>query len=48
MVVEETPGKGIVRHIKTKEISDLTKGEVLIKVHYSSLKRIGDLTYVRL
>ena len=37
MVVEETQTKGFVRQIKEKKVSDLPKGEVLIKVHYSSL-----------
>jgi len=37
MVVEETEAKGFIRHIKEKEISDLPKGDILIKVHYSSL-----------
>jgi len=37
MVVEETDTKGFIRHIKEKKVSDLPKGEVLIKVHYSSL-----------
>lgn len=37
MIVEETPPKGVIRRIKQREISDLPKGEVLIKVHYSSL-----------
>lgn len=37
MVVEETPDKGFVRRIQEKKIHDLPKGEVLIKVHYSSL-----------
>ena len=37
MVVEETDENRFTRQIKEKEISDLPKGDVLIKVHYSSL-----------
>ena len=37
MVVEETVEGNFSRHIKTREISDLPKGDVLIKVDYSSL-----------
>jgi acrylyl-CoA reductase (NADPH) len=37
MVVEETPDKGFIRRIQEKKIHDLPKGDVLIKVHYSSL-----------
>ena len=37
MVVEETDSMAFVRCIKKREISDLPKGEVLIKVQYSSL-----------
>jgi acrylyl-CoA reductase (NADPH) len=37
MVVEETEDHRFVRQIKTKAVSDLPEGEVLIKVHYSSL-----------
>ena len=37
MVVEENHTKGFIRHIKEKKVSDLPKGDVLIKVHYSSL-----------
>jgi acrylyl-CoA reductase (NADPH) len=37
MVVEETHDNGFIRHITEKKIHDLPKGDVLIKVHYSSL-----------
>jgi acrylyl-CoA reductase (NADPH) len=37
MVVEEAQDKRFVRQIKEKKIHDLPKGDVLIKVHYSSL-----------
>lgn len=37
MVVEETVEGNFSRHIKTREISDLPKGDILIKVDYSSL-----------
>jgi acrylyl-CoA reductase (NADPH) len=37
LVVEETPDKGFIRRIQEKKIHDLPKGDVLIKVHYSSL-----------
>jgi acrylyl-CoA reductase (NADPH) len=37
MVVEETRDRGFVRQITEKKIHDLPKGDVLIKVHYSSL-----------
>lgn len=37
MVVEETPDKGFIRRIQEKKIHDLPEGDVLIKVHYSSL-----------
>jgi hypothetical protein len=37
MVVEEIPGQGFVRRIRNKKIHDLPEGDVLIKVHYSSL-----------
>ena len=37
MVVEETPDKVFVRRIQEKKIHDLPEGDVLIKVHYSSL-----------
>ena len=37
MVVEETPDKGFIRRIQEKNIHDLPKGDVLIKVYYSSL-----------
>ena len=37
MVVEETTESHFVRQIRNKEISSLPKGDVLIKVHYSSL-----------
>lgn len=36
MVVEENGTGGFVRSIKKKEISNLPKGDVLIKVQYSS------------
>ena len=37
MVVTETPDRQFVREIKKKNINDLPVGDVLIKVHYSSL-----------
>jgi acrylyl-CoA reductase (NADPH) len=37
MVVEESADHRFVRHIKNKTVSDLPEGDVLIKVHYSSL-----------
>ncbi|MBI5894591.1 MAG: YhdH/YhfP family quinone oxidoreductase [Desulfobacterales bacterium] len=37
MVVEETPDRRFVRRITHRTVSDLPKGDVLIKVHYSSL-----------
>jgi acrylyl-CoA reductase (NADPH) len=37
MVVEETPDKRFSRRITEKKMHDLPKGDVLIKVHYSSL-----------
>lgn len=37
MVVEETEDHRFVRYITEKTVSDLPKGDVLIKVHYSSL-----------
>lgn len=37
MIVEETPEKQFVRHIKEKSISDLPDGDVLVRVSYSSL-----------
>ena len=37
MVVDETEPKQFIRTIKTRSISDLTPGELLVKVHYSSL-----------
>jgi len=37
MVVTETDDKQFIREIKEKNIVDLPEGEVLIKVHYSSL-----------
>jgi acrylyl-CoA reductase (NADPH) len=37
MVVEEDNSKRFTRKIKAKSLSDLPEGEVLIKVHYSSL-----------
>ncbi len=37
MVVTETEDKNFVREITNKTIADLPEGEVLIKVHYSSL-----------
>jgi putative YhdH/YhfP family quinone oxidoreductase len=37
MIVEETGSKQFVRRIGQKTVSDLPDGEVLIKVHYSSL-----------
>jgi len=36
-VVEETEKNVFVRNIKSKTVSDLPQGEVLVKVHYSSL-----------
>src|SRR5215475_4877333 len=37
MVVTETPEKQFLREIKQKEISDLSAGELIIEVKYSSL-----------
>lgn len=37
MIVEETADKNFLRSIGTKTIDDLPEGEVLIRVHYSSL-----------
>lgn len=37
MVVEETPERRFVRRIAQRATTDLPKGDVLIKVHYSSL-----------
>jgi len=37
MVVEEISDGSFTRQIKSRKITDLPKGEVLIKVHYSSL-----------
>ncbi len=37
MVVEETPDRHFVRRITQRAVTDLPKGDVLIKVHYSSL-----------
>jgi len=37
MVVEETEDRRFIRRITEKTLSDLPKGDVLIKVHYSSL-----------
>ena len=37
MVVEETPDGRFVRRITDRTLADLPDGEVLIKVHYSSL-----------
>jgi acrylyl-CoA reductase (NADPH) len=37
MIVEETPEKQFVRHIKEKSISDLPDGDVLVRVSFSSL-----------
>ncbi len=37
MIVEEKPDGGFVRRIATRSTADLPEGDVLIKVHYSSL-----------
>ncbi|MBL0712747.1 MAG: YhdH/YhfP family quinone oxidoreductase [Desulfosarcina sp.] len=37
LVVTETEDKKFVRSIETKKIDDLPEGEVIVKVHYSSL-----------
>jgi acrylyl-CoA reductase (NADPH) len=37
LVTEETDDKQFIRTIKTRSISDLPEGDLLIKVHYSSL-----------
>jgi putative YhdH/YhfP family quinone oxidoreductase len=37
MVVEEMPDRRFVRRITQRAVTDLPKGDVLIKVHYSSL-----------
>jgi acrylyl-CoA reductase (NADPH) len=37
MIVEEVPDKNFVRNIKERAISNLPDGEVLVRVHYSSL-----------
>lgn len=37
LIVSENPDKQYVRTISQKQISDLPEGEILIKIHYSSL-----------
>jgi len=37
LVVEETGDKQFIRHIKERSVNDLPDGDVLIRVHYSSL-----------
>jgi putative YhdH/YhfP family quinone oxidoreductase len=37
LVIEETGDKQFIRHIKERSINDLPDGDVLIRVHYSSL-----------
>ena len=37
MIVEEPEKKTFIRQIKTAQINDLPKGDVLIRVSYSSL-----------